>query len=189
LGRELKVQSLITAESQYRAWMIAALAGDGESYRQLLVALTGHLRAYFLRRTDSATAEDLVQETLIGLHLKRATYDPEQPFTAWVHGIARYKMIDEFRRTKRRATVPLDDADGFFASENADAGIAKRDIERLLKKLPSSKRYLVQAVKLDGHSIAEVAAASGMSEATVKVTVHRAVKSLSDDVERDRDAH
>ena len=46
----------------------------------------------------AAPAEDLVQETLIAIHSRRATYDPGQPFTAWVYGIARYKLIDEFRR-------------------------------------------------------------------------------------------
>jgi RNA polymerase sigma-70 factor (ECF subfamily) len=38
------------------------------------------------------------------------TYDPSPALHAWVYGIARYKLIDEFRRTKRRPTVPLEDA-------------------------------------------------------------------------------
>ena len=67
---------------------------------RLLAALGGHLRAYFARRVGPAAAEDLVQETLIAMHAKRATYDPSQPLTAWVYGIARYKLIDEYRRDK-----------------------------------------------------------------------------------------
>lgn len=174
---------MIAAESQYRAWMIAALAGDAQVYQRLLAGLSGHLRAYFMRRMDPATAEDLVQETLVGLHLKRATYDPGKPFTAWVYGIARYKMIDELRRARRRMTVPLEDAGALFADERADAGIARRDVEQLLKKLPAAKQRIVRAVKLEGHAVSDVAAASGMSETAVKVTVHRAVKALSDEIE------
>ena len=125
---------MIAAEPQYRDWMIAGQTGDAAAYRMLLAALTKHLRAYYVRRVGPATAEDLVQETLIGIHSRRATYDPAQPFTAWVYGIARYKLIDEFRRVKRRATVPLDEAPELFAHDEAEASAARRDVQKLLDK-------------------------------------------------------
>jgi RNA polymerase sigma-70 factor, ECF subfamily len=172
---------LIAAEPQYRDWMIAGLAGDAVAYRKLLAALTTHLRAYYVRRVGPATAEDLVQETLIGIHSRRATYDPAQPFTAWVYGIARYKLIDEFRRVKRRATVPLDEAPDLFAHDEAEASAARRDVQKLLNRLPETKRRLVQEIKLDGMSVSDVAARTGMSETAVKVSVHRAIKALGED--------
>jgi RNA polymerase sigma-70 factor (ECF subfamily) len=173
---------LIAAEAQYREWMLAALAGDASAYRRLLAALTGHLRAYYARRVGPATAEDLVQETLIAIHTRRATYDPAQPFTAWVYGIARYKLIDEYRREKRRATVPLDEAPNLFAHDEIEAATARRDVQKLLAKLPEAKRKLVQATQIDGRSVAETADASGLTESAVKVTVHRALKSLGKDI-------
>jgi RNA polymerase sigma-70 factor (ECF subfamily) len=182
----IRSAEVIAAEPQYRDWMVAALGGDATAYRRLLAALTRHLRAYYVRRVGSATAEDLVQETLIAIHSRRATYDPGQPLTAWVYGIARYKMIDEFRRERRRASVPLEDAEELFAIDESEALSARRDVEKLLHRLPEAKRFLVRAVKLDGSSIAEVAAQTGLSEAAVKVGVHRAVKSLADDIGRDR---
>ena len=172
---------MIAAETQYREWMLAGLGGDRVAYSRLLAQLGGHLRAYFARRVG-ADAEDLVQETLIAIHTRRATYDPALPFTAWVYGIARYKLIDAWRRDRRRATVPLDDAPALFAHDETEAAAAKRDVEKLLAKLPPQKRDLVRAVKLEGRSIAEEAKATGLSETSVKVTVHRAVKSLSEDV-------
>lgn len=173
---------MIAHEAQYRAWMLAALDGDAADYRRLLEALTRHLRSYFGRRLDNAVAEDAVQETLIAIHRHRATYDPRQPFTAWVHGIARYKLLDEFRRSKRRAQVPLDDAPELFAAETVEPALARRDVGRLLARLPENRRRLVEAVKLDGESIAGIAARTGMSESAVKVGVHRALKTLQDDV-------
>lgn len=173
---------MIAHEAQYRAWMLAALDGDAADYRRLLEALTRHLRSYFGRRLDNAVAEDAVQETLIAIHCHRATYDPRQPFTAWVHGIARYKLLDEFRRSKRRAQVPLDDAPELFAAETVEPALARRDVGRLLARLPENRRRLVEAVKLDGESIAGIAARTGMSESAVKVGVHRALKTLQDDV-------
>jgi RNA polymerase sigma-70 factor (ECF subfamily) len=178
---------VIEAEAQYRAWMLAGLAGDAAAYRNLLTGLGGHLRAFFARRVGPAAAEDLVQETLIAVHTRRGTYDPSLPLTAWVYGIARYKLIDEYRREKRRATVPLDEAPELFAADEREAAAASRDVEKLLAKLPAAKRALVKAIKLDGASVAETAAAGGFSESAVKVTVHRAIKSLSDDVSGDED--
>jgi RNA polymerase sigma-70 factor (ECF subfamily) len=173
---------LIAQEAQYRDWMLAALGGDSAAYRMLLSGLTRHLRSYFVRRLDSGAAEDAVQETLIAIHARRATYDSSLPFTAWVYGIARYKLIDEFRRAKRRPTVPLDDAGDLFGHDETSEAIARRDVTKLLDKLPPAKRELVKDIKLDGTSVAEVAQRTGMSESAVKVSVHRAIKSLGEEV-------
>ena len=179
---------MIAQEAQYRDWMLAALAGDGAAYRMLLQGLTRHLRSYYARRLDNGAAEDAVQETLIAIHSRRATYDPALPFTAWVYGIARYKLIDEYRRSKRRATVPLDEAAELFGHDEAQDAIARRDVSKLLDKLPEAKRRLVKDIKLDGVSVADAAARTGMSESAVKVTVHRAIKSLGEGLEgRDAD--
>ena len=112
---------MIEAEAQYRDWMLAGLAGDAAAYRRLLAALSGHLRSFFARRVGPSAAEDLVQETLIAIHTKRETYEASLPLTAWVYGIARYKLIDEYRREKRKATVPLDEAPELFARDEAEA--------------------------------------------------------------------
>ena len=117
---------MIAQEAQYRDWMLDALMGDSAAYRMLLSGLTRHLRSYYARRLDAAAAEDAVQETLIAIHARRATYDPAQPFTAWVYGIARYKLIDEYRREKRRAAVPLDEAPDLFALRGVEGG-SERD--------------------------------------------------------------
>ena len=175
---------MIAQEAQYRDWMLAALAGDAGAYRMLLAGLTRHLRSYYARRLNSGAAEDAVQETLIAIHARRATYDPSLPFTAWVYGIARYKLIDEYRRHKRRATVPLDEASDLFGHDDAQEALAKRDVTKLLAKLPEAKRRLVEEIKLDGVSIADAAARTGLSESAVKVAVHRAVKSLGDEVNK-----
>jgi RNA polymerase sigma-70 factor (ECF subfamily) len=171
---------LIAEEGQYRAWMIAAQAGDSATYQRLLSALGGHLRAYYMRRVGAADAEDLVQETLIAMHTRRATYDITQPFTAWVYSIARYKLIDQYRRSKRRASVPLDEAPELFARDEIESAGAKRDVEKLLATLPKARADLVRGSKLEGLSTAELSAKTGMSESAVKVNVHRALKSMRD---------
>jgi RNA polymerase sigma-70 factor (ECF subfamily) len=176
---------LIAQEAQYRDWMLASLMGDAGAYRMLLSGLTRHLRSYFARRLDAGAAEDAVQETLIAIHARRATYDPSLPFTAWVYGIARYKLIDEFRRAKRRPTVPLEDSGDLFGHDETGEAIAKRDVTKLLDRLPPAKRELVRDIKLEGVSIAEAAQRTGLSESSVKVTVHRAIKALGEELKEE----
>lgn len=168
------------SEAHLKGLMLSAQAGNAAAYHVLLKTLTPHLRAYFARRLErKGEAEDLVQETLIAIHTKRASFDPAQPFTAWLHAIARYKLIDHFRRSGIRRTLPLEEADSVTDSEDREAIDAARDVERLLAKLPEHKRALLRDVKLDGLSTAEAAAKTGLSESAVKVGIHRSLKALA----------
>lgn len=172
-------------ETRLKQLMLASLGGDRSAYRTLLAALTPHLRAYYARRLSRvADAEDLVQETLIAIHTRRASYDTTLSFTAWLHAIARYKLIDHFRRNGVRRTVPLEEADSVVAEADIEAAEAARDVERLLAKLPQNKSRLIRQVKIDGLSTAEAAAASGVSESAVKVGVHRGIRKLSELIRR-----
>jgi len=177
---------LIAAEAELRALMVRSLAGDGAAYATLLRRLNGHLRAYYLRRlgtSQAADAEDLLQETLIAMHARRSTYDTSRPFTAWVHSIARYKLIDHFRRNRRRAEELLDDMEQLFSISNSNAVDARIDVDRLLQRLPQKTRRLVQDVKIRGLSTAEAAQKNSISESAVKVGVHRAIKSLGSEIQ------
>jgi RNA polymerase sigma-70 factor (ECF subfamily) len=120
----------------------------------------------------------LLQETLIAMHARRSTYDATRPFTAWVHAIARYKLIDHFRRTKRRAEDPREDPELLFSSADTNAAEAQIDVEQLLRRLPEKTRRLIRDVKIEGLSTAEAAARHNISESAVKVGVHRGLKSL-----------
>jgi RNA polymerase sigma-70 factor (ECF subfamily) len=171
----------VLGEDELRSLMLAGLAGDSDAYRTLLEALRTRLRAYYRRRLgeQTAEAEDLVQESLIALHTRRATYDPAQPVTAWVYAIARYKLVDHYRRTGRRRDVPLDVAEEIAVDDESEAVHARRDLERGLADLPQRTRELLRSVKLDGTPVAEVAARAGMSEGAVKVAVHRGLTRLA----------
>jgi RNA polymerase sigma-70 factor (ECF subfamily) len=169
------------AESRLKVLMLAALGGDAASYRVLLAETGAHLRGYYAKRLgrEAADIEDLVQETLIALHTRRATYDTAQPLTPWVYAIARYKLIDHLRKRDRHRTLPLDDADALFAPSETEDAIARRDVDRLLGNLPARTQTLVRGVKVEGLSTQEAATRTGMSESAVKVAVHRAMRSLS----------
>jgi RNA polymerase sigma-70 factor, ECF subfamily len=176
---------MTTDEIELKALMLAGLAGDAAAHRRLLDRLSSRLRAYYkgkLARSGraAAEAEDLVQEAVLAIHLKRGTYDPGEPLTPWVYAIARYKLIDFLRRTRAsRADVPIEEADEVMAHDDHDAAESSYDIRRLMERLTKNMRCAVEAVKLDGLSTAEAARRCGLSESGVKVNVHRGLRTLA----------
>ncbi|HWF01232.1 MAG TPA: sigma-70 family RNA polymerase sigma factor [Caulobacteraceae bacterium] len=161
--------------------MSSALDGDAAAYRRLLVALQPRLTRFFGRRLGEARAEaeDLVQDTLMAVHAKRATFDRSQPVTAWVYAIARYKLIDHYRRSGRRRFTDIDDEPGLFADDQSAPAEARIDVARGLAQLPGRTADLVASVKLNEEPIADVARRTGMSEGAVKVAVHRGFQRLA----------
>src|SRR3981189_3854961 len=96
---------MTTHETELKALMLASPDGAAASPRALLKRLGRRLRAYYKGKLaglgrDATEAEDLVQEAVLAIHIKRHTYDPAEPLTPWVHAIARYKLID-FLRPRR----------------------------------------------------------------------------------------
>jgi RNA polymerase sigma-70 factor (ECF subfamily) len=173
-------------EAELKALMIAAQAGDGAAQTRLLTLLAGRLRAFFARRLGTPDVEDLVQEALLAIYLKRATFDPRFDFTPWAFAIARYKLVDHFRRTGARPSTPLDDAGELLAADNPEEGAVRRDLSRLLARLPTRQQALMRDVKLEGYSMEEAAARAGMSVGATKVSIHRAMQRLMKEV-RDED--
>jgi RNA polymerase sigma-70 factor (ECF subfamily) len=122
--------------------------------------------------------EDLVQETLLALHVHRATCDPNGPVSAWVHAIARHKLVDLWRRRGRREALhdPLDES---LESTLADEQPARHDLRVLLATLPDAQRRAIELIKIDGLSVAEASARSGVSVSALKVQVHRGLRKLA----------
>ena len=174
---------LNAGEERLRALLLRGLAGDASAYRAFLQELSAHLRAFLRARLVRLPddVEDLLQEALLAVHNQRHTYDAAQPLTAWVHAIAKYKLVDLLRRRARRdlLTEPLDDENGVFSSADSAATEARRDVAKLLALLPERQRLPIMHVKLEGLSVAEAAHATGMSESAIKVGVHRGLKALA----------
>ena len=167
---------------------LRAQDGDEGAYRQCLTLLSSRLRAYLRRRLTAQPdeVEDLVQETLLALHLQRGTYDSSLPVSAWAVAIARHKLIDAWRRRGRRDALhdAFEDVDEALLASEPDDGGAKRDLGVLLSDLPEAQRQAIVLTKLEGLSVAEAAASTGASESAIKVQVHRGLKRLAELVRR-----
>lgn len=163
--------------------MRLALAGDELAYRTLLEELGATFRRLVGSRLSkagrgNAEVEDIVQEVLLAVHLKRHTWDPGLPFAPWVHTVARHKLIDALRRQGVRQFVSVDDfADVLPAPCDTKSDLG--DAEKLISQLKQRQQQIVRAVAVDGRSAAEVAGEIGMTEGAVRVALHRALKDLA----------
>ncbi|MCZ8369990.1 MAG: sigma-70 family RNA polymerase sigma factor [Porphyrobacter sp.] len=157
--------------------------GNKEAYAALLEACQRWLRGYYSRRIAPSSLYDLVQETLIALHTKRASWDPSRPFLPWLAAIARYRWVDHLRRLYRADERELHE--DLIGTDDEPAVAARISLDRLLGLLPPAQERAIALVKIEGLSIAEASAATGQSESLVKVNIHRGLKRLATLIEKE----
>ncbi|MCW5695261.1 MAG: sigma-70 family RNA polymerase sigma factor [Bauldia sp.] len=166
--------------------MIAAQGGDQVAYRALLSAAVPVVRRVARAiGVPPASVDDVVQETLLSMHRLLHTYDPARPFAPWLNAIARRRSIDMLRAQGRRSTREVHAPIAYEAhAEEEDRYVAvemKGDAERLrpaINALPEGQREAVKLLGLDGYTLAESAELSGKTKTALKVSFHRAIKSL-----------
>lgn len=170
-------------ETSLARMMVMSQQGDKEAYGALLEACQRWLRGYYSRRIAPAQLDDLVQETLIALHTKRASWDSTRPFLPWLAAIARYRWVDHLRKLYRADEQELHEE--FIGTDDEPAISARISLDRLLGLLPDAQSRAIALVKIEGLSIAEASLATGQSESLVKVNIHRGLKKLAHMIEKD----
>lgn len=175
---------MIANEEGLRRLMQMSQTGDKQAYAVLLEQCSAWLVRYYRQKIAADAIDDLVQETLISLHRKRASYDSARPFLPWLAAIARYRWVDRLRQSYRQQAEALDQHDAAEESHEEVVG-ARISIDRLLGLLPAPQSDVIRIVKIDGHSIADACRQTGQSEALVKVNIHRGLKKLAALIEND----
>src|SRR5205085_4702887 len=165
-------------EGEWTGLMRSAISGDGAAYHRLLKAIAPVLRAAARRglaRAGQAVdqAEDIVQDILLAVHLKRHTWDAGAPFAPWLFAIARNKLIDALRKRGRRVFVNIDDFAETIPSEPTAESVPASEVAAQIETLPARQRDVLQSIAVDSASIKETAAKFAMSEGAVRVALHR----------------
>jgi RNA polymerase sigma-70 factor (ECF subfamily) len=132
------------------------------------------LRAFIRRRVrDDATADDLLQETMVKVFRSRAALRDGQRIEAWLYRIARTTLIDHYRRRRVGEELPAD-----LAAESADAtdevtAVMTRSLRIFLEELPAAYREPVRLAEFEGLPLAKIALRMGLSLTAVKSRVRR----------------
>jgi RNA polymerase sigma-70 factor (ECF subfamily) len=177
-------------EKEWADLMRAAMAGDAAAYQRLLKGLTPVLRAIARRGLSrsgqgEAESEDVVQETLLAIHLKRHTWDSTRPLGPWVRAIAHNKLVDCLRRRRGRIDVPIEGLEERLPAEEDVPLVEARDVELYVSGLPDRQRDVVQCILKEEISIRETASRLKITEGAVRVALHRGLAAIAQGYKRD----
>ncbi|WP_205743139.1 sigma-70 family RNA polymerase sigma factor [Halioglobus maricola] len=181
---EAKTTKYGADEARWAGLMTSAQRGEEADYRRLLTELAVVIDRYLRSRLGAYDlVEDCVQDSLLAIHQARHTYDPRRPFRPWLFAIVRHKAVDALRRGESKQRLHLV---GEEIPEQAVAG-PESELQRgqLLDQLPQTLREALVLTKILGLSTGEAAARIGISQAALKVRVHRAMRKVKNLLESD----
>jgi len=161
--------------------------GDGAAFARFLVVVTPTLMTVIRRRGEALPAdqhEDILQDVLLAIHLKRQTWRRDAPVRPWLYALARYKVVDAFRKRGANVNLPIEDFADVLPEENAAVPLSARDADIMLGLIDARSASLVRAMALDGKSAEEAGEAVGLTAAAARVALHRAIRRLSSFAER-----
>lgn len=193
MGDTSKSNAHAVSAKRWGEMMEAAQGGDHASYTALLTELLPVLRGLVARRWRSQQdVEDIVQDILLSLHSVRHTYDPSRPFMSWLMTIALRRIADAARRLSSRSAneTTVDVMPETFSGDDAKSSFEMSDDQEMIRAallgLPAGQRQAVELMKLQGLSLREASGQTGKSVASLKVTVHRALKTMRQVLEKER---
>lgn len=164
--------------------MQSAVAGDSTAYHSLLKSVTPVLRAAVRRGLARAgqsldQSEDVVQDILLAVHVKRHTWKTDAPFAPWLFAVARNKLIDSLRRQGKRVLLNIDDFAETLPGKTARDTASATEVAAHINSLPTRQREILQSIAVESASIRETATKFSMSEGAVRVALHRGLASLT----------
>jgi RNA polymerase sigma-70 factor, ECF subfamily len=176
------------------AWALdAARGGDESGFAVLWRDLHPRLLRYLRSRGDDAP-DDVAAETWVQVVRSLETFKGGVPeFRAWLFTIARNRAIDQGRARTRRPAVLVADpvaATGSgptapSAEQNAAENESLSVALRLVATLPPAQAEMVTLRVVAGLDVADVARLLGKRPGTVRVGVHRALRTLARTLEED----
>jgi RNA polymerase sigma-70 factor (ECF subfamily) len=166
-------------ESKLKELFILAMNGDQQAYESFLSLSSALVKRYlfFIGGINLAqeNADDLHQEILMSIHLKKHTYRTDKAILPWIYAVTKYKYIDYYRHKKRQPLMIEFDELTKYTKEEKEMELSFDDI---LEFLTPKQISMLTLVKVEGLSYKEAAASINMSVPSLKTSIHRLVKTI-----------
>lgn len=181
LTLQMSLETAVDGADEAESRLVAASRGGDSNAFGDLVRLherrVFRLAGRFFRKREDV--EEVAQETFLAAWRRLETYRARAPLEHWLTRICLNCCYARLRR--ERLTEPLEHEP---AAAGADPGAAI-DVERLLRLLSPSDRFLLLLLEGEGWSVAEIAERLGWTRVNVKVRAHRARRKLRAVLERE----
>jgi RNA polymerase sigma-70 factor, ECF subfamily len=151
-----------------------AARGDAEAFRKLFQMFAPRVKSYMMRQgADSATAEELAQETLLTVWRKAGLYASDKgSASTWIFTIARNLRIDRLRRAVPWQELPDEHEETATDDPQPDEAASSRErqqrVQAVLATLPVDQSEVVNLSFLEGLSHSEIAERLNLPLGTVK---------------------
>jgi len=169
-----------------------AKRGDAQAYGDLYRRYAGAIYKYIrLRVSDDHTAQDLTETVFLRSYESLGRYrERGLRFSAYLYQVARNLLVDHYRQGNE--TVPIDEVepavgerltmdDRFIQSEQVEA------IKRAMRRLPEEYQEIIRLRVILDVPTQEAAQSMDKSSGAIRVLLHRALKALRREVERDHE--
>lgn len=159
-------------------------AQDKGAFAELFRFFAPRLKSFLLRLgSDSAAAEEAMQEAMVLIWRKAALYDPAKAgASTWVFTIARNVRIDRIRRERRPQLDPNDPALVPDPIDEPDASLtrsqSRENIREAMSRLSEPERQVLQLSFFEDLSHSEIAKTLGVPLGTVKSRIRLAFGKL-----------
>ncbi len=163
--------------------------GDEEAFARIMALYKDRIVNYLYQFTgDYQKAVELAQETFVRVYFKAGKYRPIAPLSSWIYAIASNLAKTDVRRSRRMATVTLDDlpnhyAAGTYYEDPADPGLI-RNLREALESLHPRYRIPVVLKDMEGFSQEEIAKIIRRPVGTVKARISRGREQLKKQLEK-----
>lgn len=150
--------------------------------RDALVLHLPALRAFAISLSrNPATADDLVQDTIIKAWTRFESFTEGTNLQAWLFTILRNTYFSSLRKRKREVSDPEGiHAGGLFVKPDHDAKLAFADFQRAFDQLSPEHREVLILVGASGYSCEEASEMIGVAVGTIKSRTSRARKRLAE---------
>jgi RNA polymerase sigma-70 factor (ECF subfamily) len=181
------------SRAQTQLLILRLRRGETDAFSDL-VGLWERRLFYFIRRivVREEDAWDVLQETWMKVHSNIRQLRDTSAFSAWVYRIARHAAVSHLRREQRSELLHEDNPRLEVLNSTEHCGFSEDQVELIhwgLDQLPLPQREALTLFFLEGFSVNDIAAVTGVSRGTVKSRLHYGKLRLQEIIEKEAADH